>query len=294
MNKRLNLKVIVLGVSGMIGSEIYRIIFEREDLEVFGTVRSKNSKSFPFYKDNIVNGIDVLNEESWKEYLIQEKPDAVINCIGITKHIETDHNKNLSIQINSIFPHKLAHLCDQISARLIHISSDCVFSGKKGFYSEKDIPDSDELYGLSKKLGEINSSKHLTIRTSTIGHEITTKHGLLEWFLSQEKRCKGYKKAIFSGVPTHELALIIANKILEYKQLSGIYNLSSSPISKYDLLGLIKRHYSKDINIEEDSSFIIDRSLDGTRLKKILNYDFDNWDVMTERMAQSRKERQIV
>ena len=181
-------RVMVLGSSGMIGSGIYKVLSKDTSIEALGTVRSKAFINKLPNKEKLIHGLDVLDEESWKKILKDNQPDVVINCIGITKHIETEANKNISISLNAIFPHKLSIFCDTLSCRVIHISSDCIFSGRKGFYSEEDIPDASDLYGISKKLGEINSPNHLTIRTSTIGHEINSKNGLLEWFLSQENR----------------------------------------------------------------------------------------------------------
>jgi dTDP-4-dehydrorhamnose reductase len=294
MNKTQNLKVFVLGASGMIGSEIFRVLDESINIDATGVWRSQPSKDLPFTKKRIIEGIDIQKEELWRRLLIEEKPHVVINCIGITKHHQSTIDARAFIGINSIFPYKLSNVCDQISARLIHISTDCIFSGKKGFYSEEDISDSEDLYGLTKKLGEINTPNHLTLRTSTVGHEISTKNGLLEWFLSQQGNCKGYKRAIFSGVTTSDLAIILRDKILPNKKLSGIYNISSDPISKYDLLQLMKRYYSKQIEIEEDTSFIIDRSLNGEKFKKAVNHKPESWEIMIKRMALAKKEKKIV
>lgn len=294
MNKAQNLKVIVLGASGMIGSEIFKVLDDSINIDATGMWRSQPSENLPFTKKRIIEGIDIQKEDLWRSLLIEEKPHVVINCIGMTTHNQSKIDARAFIEINSIFPHKLFNVCDQISARLIHISTDCIFSGKKGLYSEEDIGDSEDIYGLTKKLGEINTTNHLTIRTSTVGHEISTRNGLLEWFLSQQGNCKGYKRAIFSGVTTCELAMILRDKILPNKKLSGIYNISSNPISKYDLLQLIKRYYSKQIEIEEDTSFIIDRSLNGEKFKKAVNYEPDSWEIMIKRMALSKKEKKIV
>ena len=289
----MSLRIIVLGASGMIGSGIYKVLCLDKKLEVFGTIRSQ-SVDYGLPKDNLIGNFDVLDENYWREALNEFKPDVVINCIGITKHIETEENRNLSIGLNAIFPHKLVSTCDKLSSRLIHISTDCIFSGREGFYSEKDIPDATDLYGITKKLGEIHSQKHLTLRTSTIGHEINSKNGLLEWFLSQEERCKGFKNAIFSGLTTEELGLILRDKILLNDRIGGVFNLSSEPISKFDLLTLFKKYYSKSILIEEETDYKIDRSLNSNRLKKEINYKSESWEKMIKRMAHSKLEEKVV
>jgi len=278
----------------MIGSGIYKVLSADIGLTTFGTVRSQAWEYDLPKKENLISELDVTDEGLLKEALKKNKPDVIVNCVGITKHIETEDNRNMSINLNSILPHKLVGICDELSAKLIHISSDCIFSGMKGFYSEEDIPDAKDLYGLTKKLGEIHYSRHLTLRTSTIGHEINTKYGLLEWFLSQQKKCKGFKNAIFSGVPTEELGVLLRDRILENDKIGGVYNVSSEPISKFDLLTLIKKYYSKDIIIEEEKDFKIDRSLNGKKLTKEIDYKFDSWEVMIERMAVSKSEEKIV
>ena len=278
----------------MIGNGIYDVLSRDDNLEVFGTLRSKDLYKDLQKKENLITGINALDQQSWEKVLIEYKPNVVINCVGITKHIETTTNKNISINLNSIFPHKLVSVCNKISSRLIHISTDCVFSGRKGFYSEADLPDADDLYGITKSLGEINSKEHLTLRTSTIGHEPYSQNGLLEWFLSQEKKCKGFKNAIFSGVSTQELGVILRDKILLNDRIGGLYHLSSEPISKFDLLNLFKKYYSKDILIEEDKDFKIDRSLDGKKLNEAINYKSEGWDVMINRMMNSKLEKKIV
>jgi dTDP-4-dehydrorhamnose reductase len=294
MNTNSEFKVLVLGASGMIGSEIMKTLHNSNDFNTIGTIRCSSLKKIHLKNMQIIDGIDVQHESSWVKCLLEQRPQAVINCIGVTKHVDQIKDNGLTININSIFPHKLNLLCKKISARLIHISSDCVFAGKSGNYSEEDIPDSRELYGLSKKLGEICLSDNLTIRTSTIGHEVLTKNGLLEWFLSQEGTCEGYKNAIFSGVSTKELASVIKNKILPNKNLKGLYNLSAESISKYDLLKLISKFYKKEIEIQPNTSFVIDRSLDCTKLELEAGYKPKDWNSMVKSMMLSEMENKVV
>ena len=280
------MKILILGCSGLIGSTLFRVMFEDPSLEVIGTTRSKNSitKLTETYVNNIITGVDIVDEQILLEIIQSKKPNVIINCIGITKHVDEINNYLGVIKINTTFPHKLAKLCETFSARLIHISTDCVFSGKGGFYSENDPTDSTDLYGKSKALGEIVYGENITIRTSTIGHELSTNNGLLNWFIKQKVRCKGFGNAIFSGVPTVVLAQIIRDYILPRKDLRGLYHIAASPINKYDLLMLIAEIYKKKINIELDRSFKIDRSLNAAKFNSATGYNPPGWRELIEIM----------
>ena len=178
-------------------------------------------------------------------------------------------------------PHRLAKICVQRGVRLIHISTDCVFSGSKGMYTERDNPDAEDVYGKSKGLGELlDYPGVLTLRTSIVGHELNGNKSLLDWFLCQEKPVKGFSKAIFSGVTTLELARLIKNILLTEPYLAGLYHVSSSPIDKYSLLTLVAKIYNKKIAITEDESLVIDRSLSSEKLKKAIRYSSPSWEKM--------------
>ncbi|MFM8331419.1 MAG: dTDP-4-dehydrorhamnose reductase family protein, partial [Candidatus Methylumidiphilus sp.] len=178
---------------------------------------------------------------------------------------------------NSLLPHRLATLCSIAGARLIHISTDCVFSGDRGGYTEDDPSDARDVYGKTKFLGEVTDSHTITLRTSIIGHELQTTHGLVEWFLSQERQCKGYTKAIFSGLPTVVLARIISDIVISRPDLSGVYHLAARPISKYELLNLIAAVYGKEIEIIPDDQFVVDRSLSAERFRVATGYVAPDW-----------------
>ena len=213
------------------------------------------------------------------------KPDVVINCIGMIKQLQNANNPLVVLPINSIFPHRLSLLCRLAGARLIHISTDCVFSGEKGGYTEKDISDANDLYGKSKYIGEIHDEFNtVTIRTSIIGHELNSKYALIDWFLSQDGTIRGYTKCIFSGLPTVELASVIKNIIIPNKELSGLYHVSSTPISKFDLLSIVAKRYGKNINILEDSEVVLDRSLDSSCFKQATGYEPPDWEVLIDAM----------
>jgi dTDP-4-dehydrorhamnose reductase len=168
--------------------------------------------------------------------------------------------------------------------RLVHVSTDCVFSGEKGNYRENDPPDAADLYGRTKFLGEVDIPGCVTLRTSIIGHELSGRHGLVEWFLAQEGTVKGFARAVFSGFPTVEMARIVAERILPYERLSGLYHVSSEPISKYDLLRLVAKEYGKRIGIERDEEFACDRSLDSSRFREAIGYEPPAWPELVARM----------
>ena len=273
------MRVLVLGASGMIGSAMISVLSDRSDYEVWGTVRSERVKRF--FSTTISNSlevdVDLENNDVLLRVLKQTLPDVIVNCVGLTKHKPEADDPLITIPINTLMPHRLAKLCNLIGARLIHISTDCVFSGEKGEYLESDFADAKDIYGKSKALGEINYPNTITLRTSTIGHELNSAHGLLEWFLSQDKSCKGYSRAIFSGMPTIVLAQIISDVVIPNKELSGTYHVSAKPINKHELLKLIAKVYGKSIQITDDNSLVIDRSLNADKFHAATGYVAPEW-----------------
>jgi dTDP-4-dehydrorhamnose reductase len=273
------MKVLVIGASGMIGSTMMRVLAENKGWLIYGTVRCEKIKQF-FEQDiakKILTNIDVSNHDSLISVFDRVRPDVVINCAGLTKHILGSDIPVNAIPINSLMSHQLAELCKLVDTRLIHISTDCVYSGMKGSYLETDPADSIDIYGKSKLLGEVDYPHALTIRTSTIGHELSSKHGLLEWFLSQEGECVGFQRAIFSGLPTIVLAQIIRDIVIPNKKLHGLYHVSAQPISKYELLKIIAEVYGKSIKIIKDEKFTIDRSLNSDKFRSVTGYAPPNW-----------------
>jgi len=278
------IKILVLGSNGMIGNSIFNELSKNKSFNVFGTVRKKGDLNKYLYPEKIISDLDANKKDEFHKFLINLEPEFVINCIGITKHNEKI-NQELFLNVNSSFSHHLKNCSDKLNFKIIHLSSDCVFSGNKGNYHENDYPDSNEIYGVSKFLGEITTDPHLTIRTSIVGREFETSFGLLEWFLSQKDECKGFKKAFFSGVTTQFLSSIIEKIILEKPDLSGLFHLSGEKISKFNLLKLFSKYYSKKIEIIPDESFKIDRSLDSKKIYKALNLKSISWDEMLLKLS---------
>ena len=272
------MKIIILGADGMLGHKIFSF-FCGKGLNAIGTIKEINANNELFvtkYKKNIKIGLDAGNIEDFKKLFNLEKPDYVVNCIGIIKQLDVSNNPIISISLNSLFPHKMAEICIKLGIRLIHFSTDCVFSGSKGNYPEEDFPDAIDLYGRSKLLGEVGYGNCLTLRTSIIGHELGTKNGLIEWFLSQDKEVKGYLNSIFTGFPTVEIACILYNKVLK-SDLKGLYHLSSEPISKLELLKIVNRTYGKNLKIIRFENIKEDRSLNSAKFRNLTNYQPPKW-----------------
>ncbi len=241
-------------------------------------------------KDHTVERVDARNFASVNAAIEASAkngvPDVVINAIGIIKQLPSAKNTITTLEINSIFPHKLAELAAEKNFRLITISTDCVFNGRKGDYSENDISDAEDLYGKSKNLGEVTGKNCLTLRTSIIGRELETAHSLVEWFLSNKgKQVKGFTKAIYSGFPTLALADIIGDVIEKFPALEGLYHVSSEPVNKFDLLSLINKYYKSDIRIDPDSDFVLDRSLNSDKFRTETGFAPEPWETMIEKMA---------
>ena len=277
-----------MGASGLIGSTIFRILSESYGTNAYGTLRSDIFKLHfsDKFSTQLISGLDFYHFDDVVKVFDSVKPTVVINCVGATKHKSEGNDPIKTVELNSLLPHKLSSLCNLINARLIHISTDCVFSGKRGMYSEQDIPDAPDVYGRSKVLGEVVGKNSLTLRTSTIGHELNSKFGLLDWFLSQQDSCRGYSKAIFSGLPTLTLAQIIRDHIIHNHSITGLYHIAAEPINKYELLKLISKVYEKNINIEDDNNLVVDRSLDATKFFNETGYRPPSWLEMIESMRK--------
>jgi dTDP-4-dehydrorhamnose reductase len=283
------MKLLVLGATGLIGNAVFQTLNLCKDFKVTGTVRTRDQKKVfdSSNQDQLIDGVDATNESVLKEVFERVKPDQVINCIGYTKH--QPDNSTAYNALNSVLPHRLVDLCNQFNSRLIHISTDCVFSGEKGNYQESDIPDAEDVYGKSKILGEISNVNSITLRTSTIGHELFTNHGLLNWFLAQHGSCEGYRNAIFSGLPTVVFAEIIRDLVIPDSQLRGLYHVSASPINKYDLLTLIAEIYQKKIQIKVNDEIKIDRSLNHHKFSKQTGFKPLAWENLINYMHSNHQ-----
>lgn len=284
------MRVLVLGASGMLGNAMMRVLGEDPGLEVFGTLRSAGGRRLfqPEMAERLLAGVDVEHQDSLLAAFNQTRPELVINCVGLVKQLADANDPLLAVPINTLLPHRLARLCALAGARLVHISTDCVFSGATGNYRESDTADATDLYGRSKHLGEVDYPQAITLRTSIIGHELQSAHGLINWFLAQGKTCRGYTRAIFSGLPTVVLAGLVRDVVLARPELHGVYHVAAQPISKYDLLRLVASVYGKDIEIVADDRLVIDRSLDASRFREATGFVAPAWQTMIETMHAYR------
>ena len=284
------MKVLVLGASGMIGSAMFRVLSQNNEWDVWATLRADASKRFfeETLADKLLAGVDVEKHDALVRVCAHLRPDVVVNCIGLTKHHKTADDPILAIPVNTLLPHRLAELCAIGRSRLVHISTDCVFSGARGSYTEDYPADANDVYGKAKFLGEVNYLHAITLRTSTIGHELHSAYGLLEWFLSQQGSCKGFSRAIFSGLPNTEFARVVRDLVITRPDLHGLYHVGADPIAKFELLKLIATVYGKQIDIVQDDEFMIDRSLNSERFKQATGYSAPSWPELIHSMYASK------
>lgn len=269
-------KILVLGVNGMLGNTIFRHFSTNNQFEVIGVCRKAVPELSSFSK-NIKIVTNLIDYDSLINIFYSFKPSVVINCIGIIKQSDISNHVIDSIPVNSLLPHRLSIICGLSNARLIHFSTDCVFSGNKGSYLESHNPDPIDLYGRSKLIGEVIDQNTITLRTSIIGHELKSNKSLLNWFLSSQNEIKGYKNAFFSGLTTLEVAKVIEKYILPNPDINGLFHLASDRISKYDLLSKISEVYNHKINIIPEYNFNIDRSLNCNKLIESTGYSITPW-----------------
>ncbi|MGD1046139.1 MAG: SDR family oxidoreductase [Bacteroidota bacterium] len=282
-------KILIFGVSGMLGHKLFFHLSENDNYDVYGTARRAYdlSRWFPVeLLKKIQCDVDVDNFDTIEHVLASRKPDIVINCIGLIKQLPLADDPLSAINMNAQLPHRLASICKTMDARLIHISTDCVFNGAKGNYTEDDQSNATDIYGKTKYLGEVIHPHCITLRTSIIGHELRGKLGLIEWFLAQDKKVQGYTNAIYSGLPTIELAHIIDRFIIQSGELNGLYHVSSKPISKYELLKLVAKKYNRSIEIEPYDNFRYDRSLNSSLFQSITGYSSPSWIELVDKMYQ--------
>jgi len=267
----------------------------RDRHEVWATVRgSAPGGAGAPEPTRVITDVDVRRLESVAEAIARVRPDAVINAVGIVKQRPAAKEFIPSIEVNALFPHHLARLATEAGARMVHLSTDCVFSGEKGHYAESDPPDPVDLYGRTKLLGEVSEASNcLTLRTSIIGLELSTREGLVEWFLAQRGTVRGFRRAIYSGLTTAEMARAIEHFLLHDPGLSGVWHLASAPIDKHAMLvGLLARLPARGVEIVPDDAVVCDRSLDGSALRGRSAFRVKPWDVMLDELGEAIRRRE--
>ena len=288
------MKVLIFGVTGMLGHKVYQVLKNTPSLDVIGTMRG-NYRSGGEYR--MLNGRDIIPKVSisdtgrFGQIIYGQKPDVVINCIGLIKQKPLGQDRFQNILTNSLFPHQLYGMCHLLGAKFIHISTDCVFSGEKGNYTEDDISDAKDIYGRTKYLGEVINDDSLTIRTSIIGRELSTSNGLVEWLISNKgKTVNGYTKAIFTGFPTVSLANILGDIILDYPELTGLYQVSSDKIDKYTLLEMLNERMNLGIKINKDTEYQCDRSLNSSLFRGETGYKPPSWQTLIDELVDDAEQ----
>lgn len=285
------MRILVLGATGMLGHVACRVFGQGHQVTAIS-----RSRVTDFLKEEIlgnsgtwIEGVDAIDLDRLDKIFTEHRPEAVLNCIGIVKQLEEASDPVLSIEVNSLFPHRLARLCDQHGARLVQISTDCVFSGRSGPSREDQIPDPVDLYGRSKLLGEVDRSPHLTLRTSIIGFQLKGSTGLVEWFLSQKGgEVNGFTGAIYSGLTTMELSRVMKNLLTERPEITGLFQVASAPINKFDLLSRLNVLMGLGITIHPDKDFQCDRSLDGSRFTTESKINISSWSTMLDELNKER------
>lgn len=282
------MRVLVLGAAGMLGHKLAQRL--AADHRVFGTVRADHpvvGKVLEPLCDQLFTGVEATEIAAIVDVFGMVRPEVVLNAIGVIKQVREAKDARTSLAVNALLPHQLASLCRAAGARLIHFSTDCVFNGERGGYTESDVADAIDLYGRSKLLGEVEGEGFLTIRTSILGRDLSKDVGLLEWFLSHRGgQVRGFRRAVFSGFPTVVLADIVARIVDQHAGLDGIYHVASAPIDKYDLLVRIRDAMQLDIEIVPDDELVIDRSLNGSRFEQATGMRPPSWTEMVARLAE--------
>jgi dTDP-4-dehydrorhamnose reductase len=282
------MKILILGGDGMLGHQLMRGLSPRHD--VTATLRRGRHQYTDLAQaldlQSCLFDIDVCDTNRLHSAIDKAEPDVILNAVGIVKQRVDSKDALLSIGINALLPHQLAVWCAERGSRLVHFSTDCVFDGRQGMYVDDDFANADDLYGRTKVLGEVGAPAALTLRTSIIGLELSRKSSLVEWFLAQSGVIRGFTRAIYSGFTTQEMTRIVDHVVSRHPGRNGIYQVSSEPISKYELLSQINMRIGSPVRIDPDSDFHCDRSLDSTRFRRDFGYDPPSWDVMIDELCE--------
>ena len=286
------MRILVVGAGGMMGHMACRVLGDHH--EVFGTIRQEWRAEQPLARflprERAIVGVDVRQIRTVDAALAEAAPDVVFNAVGIIKQLKEARDAVLSIECNALFPHLLAQRCGEIGARLIHLSTDCVFSGRRGNYREDDLPDPIDLYGRSKLLGETDEDEGLTLRTSIVGRQLSGHNSLFEWARSSRGgRVRGFNRAVYSGLTTMALAEMVDKVILSHPDLTGVWQVASAPITKYRLLQCLDERLALELDIERDETFVCDRSLDGSRFAARTGIEVPSWEEMLDRFRDDEE-----
>jgi dTDP-4-dehydrorhamnose reductase len=282
--------IVVLGGAGMLGHKLFQVLRERFPGTIATTRENVHEPGLSgvtlLSGSDVLSGVDAIDFDALRARLERLAPRVIVNCIGVVKQRDEAKSPILSIALNALLPHRLAEAAGAWGGRVIHFSTDCVFSGRRGNYRDEDPSDADDLYGRSKFLGEVATPNAITLRTSIIGRELTEHRSLLDWFLWQKgKKVRGFRKVIYSGITTNEMASVVSLVIESFPTLSGLFQVVSDPISKYELLLLIREAYGLEIEIEPDDREISDRSMRGEKFHEATGWRSPAWPDMVRALA---------
>jgi dTDP-4-dehydrorhamnose reductase len=288
------MRILILGGDGMLGHHLLLHLQDNHETKV--TLRRELGAYEPyrlFTPENSYPGVEVRNGDRMLEVVSDFQPEAIVNAVGIVKQRGAAKEAIPSLEVNSLLPHRLAVLCKAIGARLVHMSTDCVFSGRRGGYTDNDVADAEDLYGRTKLLGEVAEPGCVTLRTSIIGLELSRKTGLIEWFLAQRGEIKGFRRAVYTGLTTAEMSRVIERVLVEHPDLSGVWQVASAPINKYDLLTRFSEILGRDdVTIVPDEAVKVDRSLVSVAFEEATGYSAPGWDEMLKELGAEVRQRQ--
>jgi dTDP-4-dehydrorhamnose reductase len=290
MAQRKPMEILVLGGTGMLGHKMFQQLrkrFPETYCTIRGSIRDPALEHIELFQaGNVCEQVDAADYASLQRLLREQKPKVIVNCVGVVKQRKEAQEALPSILINALLPHQLAETCNAWGGRLIHISTDCVFDGKRGSYRETDSTDAEDLYGRSKAMGETVAENAVALRTSIIGRELFHFQSLLEWFLAQDHaRVRGYQRAKYSGTTTGQLAAVVGDIINDYPRLTGLYQVTGPAVSKYELLSLLRDAYTMDVEIISDNEFVCDRSMNGEKFRAATGYMSPGWPELAEELA---------
>lgn len=288
------MKLLVLGGTGMLGHRLFDYLIDRHETKATLRKDLGTYSNYTHYdSDNAFPKVDVRDFDRVASVIGPYGPDAIVNCTGITNKGAAARDPILNIEVNALFPHRLARLCAEQQRKLVHLSTDCVFNGQKGNYSEQEQGDAGDLYGRTKLLGEVGGRHCVTIRTSMIGLELKDRHGLIEWFLAQRGAVNGYQKAVFSGFTTLELSRVIEKILMSELELPGLLHVAAEPITKFDLLTMLKEELKLKIEIVPDIDFECNRSLNANSFKQLFHYAPPAWEDMIRELGEQIKRERL-
>jgi len=283
--------ILVLGATGMLGHMLVRVLSKTHS--VFGTISNPYDQND--YIDRLlprsqcIDQVDVTDVSRVVSVIRKGQPDVVLNCVGLIKHKMDERRILDAILVNSVFPHQLAEMCTEFGIRLIHFSTDCVFAGTPGMKRMTDIPDAVDVYGSTKRLGEVDYGTSLTLRTSIVGRQIVGAESLIEWAFSRRgQTIDGYRNAIYTGLTTRALSDVVAQVIDECPDLAGLYQVASSPISKFELLSELNVRLHLGMTINRNTTFECDRTLDGSEFSKVTGIQVPSWESMLSELCEDQ------